>query len=200
MFPRPRGAEDESSSPVPARGCWFLPGSFLPLTLAPQSQKAPSCPLQHALHPPLAPAPDPPPRSALAELERQSRGLAGLLRPPPPCLTGLVWCCGILCPGCRGAQGHGVPGTHLCRELASRGLYPDATWMGLQEAAFGGARVPFFFCPPSPLGHMLAPVEAEPDASWGGLCKPGVPSLLPPGAAESPACPRHAQKGDGEVT
>lgn len=157
-----REAKDESSSPVPARDCWSLPGSFLPLTSTPRSQKAPSCPLQHALHPPLAPALAPPPRSALAELQRQSRGLAGLLRPPPPCPTGLAWCCGILCLGFRGAQGHGVPGTHLCRELASRGLYPDATWMGLQELPLVGEGCPLSSSHPAHLGTCWPPWQQSP--------------------------------------
>lgn len=122
--PRVWTGRTRPSSPVPTGGCclcrWPPPRSFLPLTLISQSRKGPCLPSPACPVPTTGPGPRPVPRSAVAELQRQSRGLAGLLRPLPPLPTGLCSCCGVLgCPELWGAWGHGVSGTLLRPELPS---------------------------------------------------------------------------------
>lgn len=97
------------------------PGSFLTLSLISRSQKGSRLPPPACLAPTTGPSPGPAPRAAVAELQKQSRGLAGLLRPlsprPQACVHAVEsW----------GARGGGVPGvmgcpggTLLCPELPS---------------------------------------------------------------------------------
>lgn len=196
--PRAWTGRTRPSSPVPTGGCclcrWPPPRSFLPLTLISQSRKGPCLPSPACPVPTTGPGPRPVPRSAVAELQRQSRGLARPPKTPTPTTNRpvfVLWSLGV--PGVVGCLGSwGVRDTPVPRAAVLKAL-PRCHLDGASGSCLWRGKVPPFFCPPSPPEHTWAPVAVGPGASWGASESPGFPPCHPPGSRVSCLTASHSE-------